>query len=72
MLDRVGDPLLDLLRVELRDDRVDLDLNRGDVRERIDVEACERHQSKDGKPQGHGDNRDPVVQREVDDASEHE
>ena len=67
LLDGIRDPSLDLFRIELRNDGVDLNLNRRDVRKRVDIQSAHRHQPQDGEAQGQHNHREAMVEREVND-----
>ena len=68
---RIRDASLDFFRIELRNDRIHLNLNRRDVGKRVDVQTAHRHQPQDGESQGEHNHRKAMMQREVDDSSKH-
>ena len=72
LLDRKRHASFDFFRIELRYDRVDLNLHRRDVGKRIDVQSLQRRDAENGEAHRHGDDREAMVQREVDDSGEHE
>ena len=71
LLDRKRNLTLDLFGRERRGDRVDLNLNRSRVRERVNVELLEREHTNASEQQRGQDDQGAVLEREINEVVKH-